>query len=129
MGGFFMMLLKLFILRLSPLVCLKFCKKRNRIKLAVILFLVLYGGIFMVAAWNILQQEQWKVFFYLPLSMFPHYLFYGFVIWILMRCIWSAWSDRVWKRIYKVSFVLTILGILTENYWNSIILEKILKNF
>lgn len=122
-----MMLLKLFFLRLSPLICLKFCKKRSQIKVAVFSFLVVYAGVFITAAWAVFKQEKWRGIIYLPLSMFPHYLLYGFVMWILLRCIWSAWSERVWKRIYKVSIVIEILGVLTENYWNSMILREILK--
>ena len=124
-----MLLLKLFLVRLGPLLCLNLCKKRSRLKMAVFVFLSCYGGVFFSAVWKVFEYEKWKGILYLPLSMFPHYLFYGFVIWILLRCILCSWSERVWKRIYKVSFVVMVLGVLTENYWNPMILEKILKNF
>lgn len=129
MGGFFMMLLKLFLFRLGPLLCLKLCKKRSRLKTSMIIFLFCYGGILLSAIWKLFEEEKWRGILYLPLSMFPHYLFYGFVMWILMRCILYSWSERVWQRIYKVSFVITVLGILTENYWNPTVLEYVLKIF
>ena len=124
-----MMLFKLFVLRLAPLLCLGFCKKRNRIQIAILLFLICYGGIFVTAVWEIFSQEHWKGLIYLPVSMFPQYLFYGFVVWMILRCILHAWSDRVWKRIYKVAVVMVTIGILTEKYWNPLILENILQIF
>ena len=124
-----MMIFRLFVLRMIPLLCLGFCKKRNKIKTAIILFLLCYGGLFAAAAWNLFLQKHWKGMFYLPLSVFPQWLFYGFAVWMILRCVLHAWSERVWKRIYKVSVVVTIFGVLTEFYWNPWFLEKILKFF
>ena len=124
-----MMIFRLFMLRMIPLLCLGFCKKRNKIKTAIILFLLCYAGLFAAAVWNLFLQKHWKGMFYLPLSVFPQWLFYGFAVWMILRCVLHAWSERVWKRIYKVSVVVTIFGVLTEFYWNPWFLEKILKFF
>ena len=124
-----MMIFRLFLIRMGPLLCLGFCKKRNKMKTAIHLFIIGYGGLFAAAAWKLFLQERWKGMFYLPLSMFPQCLFYGFAVWMILRCVLHAWSERVWKRIYKVSVVVTIFGVLTEFYWNPWILEKILINF
>lgn len=124
-----MMIFNLFMLRMTPLLCLKFCKKRSRIKIAILFFLICYGGLFVTAIWKLFLQKHWKGMFYLPLSVFPQWLFYGFAVWMILRCVLHAWSERVWKRIYKVSVVVTIFGVLTEFYWNPWFLEKILKFF
>ena len=124
-----MMLFKLFVLRLAPLMCLGFCKKRKQIKIALLLFLVCYGGIAAAAIWKIFSQEHWKGALYLPVSMFPQYLFYGFAVWMILRCLLHAWSERVWKRIYKVAIVVVTIGVLTEKYWNSLVLANVLQIF
>ncbi len=124
-----MIIFRLFMLRMIPLLFLGFCKKRNKIKSAIVLFLICYAGLFAAAVWNLFLQKHWKGMFYLPLSVFPQWLFYGFAVWMILRCVLHAWSERVWKRIYKVSVVVTIFGVLTEFYWNPWILEKILINF
>lgn len=126
------MLLRLILLRLGPLAALHFCKGRKTIKKGFVWIVVIYGGLFLMASWKIFSQKGWSGIMLLPISMFPQYLCYGFAVWILMRCIWSAWSDRVWRRIYSLSVFSVVLGILTENYWNPEILQffcKIFNNF
>lgn len=122
MGGFFM-LFRLLLFRLSPVILLRFCRDRKQIKIAVHIILAIYGLCLLIAMWKIFTQKKWLGILYLPLSMFPHYLCYGFAIWMLIRCIWSAWSDRVWKRIYNLSVMSVMVGILTENYINPKILQ------
>ncbi len=123
------MLFRLLIFRLAPLGSLYFCKERRQMKQMMILLLVCYGGCLAAAAWKIFLEEQWRGMFYLPLSMFPHYLCYGFAIWIMLRCLWCAWSVRVWRRIFCIAHVCVLLGILVENYWNPVILEIFLNIF
>ena len=117
------MLLRLLIFRLGPLVSLNFCKSRKSMKTAFIVTGMIYSILLLIAAWAIFSEEQWLGILYLPISMFPHYLCYGFAIWLLIRCLWNAWSTRVWKRIYGISIICVILGILAENYWNPKILQ------
>ena len=122
MGGFFM-LLRLIIFRLGPLISLHFCKDRKQIKVNFAVMGIIYVLCFLIAAWRIFGQKKWMGIIYLPISMFPHYLCYGFAIWLLIRCLWSAWSARVWKRIYGIAIICVIFGILAENYWNPQILQ------
>ena len=68
-------------------------------------------------------RDQWKGILEVFFAMFPHYLCYIFAGCLIARCVWSAWSERVWKRIRRTAFMLTILGIFIENYWNSKILQ------
>lgn len=117
------MLFRLLLFRLGPFIGLHFCKERKQMKLAVRLLLLCYGVCLIIAVWKIVSEKKWLGILYVPISMFPHYIFYGFAIWILVRCIWSAWSERVWRRIYQISLLCIILGILTENYWNPKILH------
>lgn len=117
------MMFRLILFRLGPLVSLHFCKDRRRVKLVSNLLLLCYGVCLLIAGWKIFTQESWRGMLYLPVSMFPHYIFYGFALWMLLRCVWSAWSERVWKRIYGLSFLCVILGILMENYWNPKVLQ------
>ena len=124
MGGFFM-LFSLMILRMFPLIMLWIVKDRKKIKA----IFVLSGGViligFFMSAVKIFQQEGWRSLVFILLGMFPHYLCYGFSFWILLRCIWYAWSDRVWKRIRLVSGITIFAGVFIEFYWNA----KILQNF
>lgn len=122
------MLLRLLFFRLTPMLLLKFCKDRNRIRLAGGILAVSYGICFAAVLLELLKQEGWKGWFCLPFSMFPHYLCYGMAVWMIFRCLWYAWSVRVWKRIYVISLSFVILGILMENYWNPPILEFVMKN-
>lgn len=117
------MLLRLVLLRMAPLLSLRFCKNREQIKLMVNGLLICYGLCFLIAVWKLFSQEKWMGIIYLPLALFPHYICYGFAIWMLLRCILGAWSERVWKRIYHLSLISTALGILAENYWNPKILQ------
>ena len=117
------MLLRLIIFRLFPLTSLRFCKEKKQMKLAVMIILVCYCVSFFAVAAKMISEKYWLGILYVPLSMFPHYLFYGFSLVILMRCIWHAWSERVWKRIYSLAQISVILGILTETYINPKILQ------
>lgn len=122
MRGFFM-LLKLILLRLGPLVAIGFSKKQKKIKRVLIIFAIWYLLLLIISIWRILEQEQLKGLLYLPVAVFPHYLFYGIATWMLVRCILQMWSERVWKRIYYLSFFSTIFGIISENYINPQILR------
>ncbi len=117
------MLLRLILLRMSPLISLRFCKNREQIKRAVWFLLICYGLCLLLAVWKLFSQEKWMGIIYLPLALFPHYLCYGFAIWMILRCILGAWSERVWKRIFSLSILSIALGILSENYWNPKILQ------
>lgn len=123
------MLLKLLIIRLLPFLSLKVCKDRKSIKMVLIVGSVIYAVLFMLAAWRIIGMESWRGIVYLLLSMFPHYLCYGFGLWLLLRCVWNAWSDRVWKRIGRIAFVAVSVGVLLENYWNPEVLRFFCKFF
>jgi hypothetical protein len=128
MGGFFM-LLKLIILRLVPLLAIGFVKERRTMRGAA--RLLIGGTLFLVltAVWEVFCLEGKRAFWCLPISLFPHYLFYLFAIWLIGKCIWKSWSERVWKRIYFLAVLSTIFGILTENYINPQILQFFFKNF
>ena len=76
MGGFFMMLFKLCLLRLGPFVCLGFCKKINEVKGVVLAILCGAVLLFITAVYNLFMKEGWESIFYLLSSMFPHDLFY-----------------------------------------------------
>lgn len=123
------MLFRLLLYRMGPLTALCFLKDRKKIKMA------LYGGIlcwvlcFIMAALKIFEQARWKGLLALVLSMVPHYLFYGFSLWMIVRCVRSAWSKRVWRRICLVSYFCIMCGILSESYINSLILNFFVKNF
>ncbi len=117
------MLFRLLLFRLCPLLILRFLEERKRIKIAMIGLLVIYGIVFVIAVGDMISVYHWWSLLYIPMAMFPHYICYGFAIWILIRCIWHAWSERVWKRIYFLTIVSTILGILMEYYWSPQILQ------
>ena len=123
------MLFRLFLFRLGPLVFLKFCKEKRQIKLVVCLIGAIYGLCLLLAIWRLFSQEKWLGIIYLPISMLPHYIAYGFAIWMLVRCIWSAWSGRVWNRIYIMSVISVIIGIFSEYYINPQILQIFFKIF
>ena len=117
------MLFRLLFIRLCPLAALRFCKDRKQIKLSVAMLLLCYGVCFLIAVGKIMVEKKWAAIVFIPLSMFPHYICYVFSIWILIRCIWCAWSERVWKRIHSLSVISVFAGILMESYWNPKILQ------
>lgn len=127
MGGFLFMMFRLVLFRLGPLILLRFCKDRQKIRLVSSLLLLCYGICLLLAGWNLFGRERWMGAIYLPVAMFPHYVFYFFALWMVLRCVWSAWSLRVWKRIYTLSVLCVILGILAENYWNPKVLQFFLE--
>ena len=128
MGGFFM-LLKLMIIRLIPICVLGFLRERYQIKMITGGISVLYAICFLTTVWKIFTQEKWLGILILPISMFPHYICYIFSLWIMLRCIWHAWSERVWKRVYILSIFSVFLGVLSENYINTKILQLFFKIF
>ncbi len=123
------MLLKLMIFRLAPFGILGFLKERRQIKFVTGIIIALYAISFIVTVWKIFSQKKWLGVLVLPISMFPHYICYVFSIWIILRCIWQIWSERVWKRIYFLSILSVLLGVLAENYVNTKILQIFFKIF
>ena len=123
------MLLKLFLLRLGPILAIGFSKKQKQIKKGLMLFLIFYLLLLIISVGKVLVEKQWGGLLYFFAAIFPHYLFYGFAIWMLVRCIWQMWSQRVWRRIYYLSIFSTIFGIITENYINPQILQFFFKIF
>ena len=123
------MLIRLILIRFLPFVFLKVGKNRKQLKIAVSGIVAMYVLCLLIAVWGIIREEGWRVFLYLPVSMLPHYLCYVFGFWMLVRCIWSVWSERVWKRIYVLVLLCIVLGILLENYINPYILQFFFKIF
>ena len=123
------MLLKIFCLRLLPLVCLGRLKEQRKMKWTVVYICIGYCTMFLVSAVKIFEKEKWGGILYLSLSVVPHGLFYLFSMWLIMQCLWKMWSKRVWKRIYFLSIICTILGIFAENYINPQILQIFFENF
>ena len=117
------MLFQLIVFRFLPLTFFAFFKERGQIQKIAIVVLGIYLTGFCFAVWNLVAKYQWLGIVSVPLSMFPHYLCYGFAGWILARCLWFSWSKRVWKRIFFVSLLSVFLGVLLENYWNPKILQ------
>ncbi len=119
------MLFRLIITRACPVAALYFVKNRKQIKRALVILMLLYVLMMMIAIGKIVIEENWVVVISIPLSLFPQYIFYGFAIWCLIRCIWHSWSERVWRRVQLFSLIMIFLGIFTEIYVNA----KILKIF
>ncbi len=117
------MLFRMILLRLCPVILLRICKNRKSLKVSVLTLLLVYlmAGIF--SALYLWGKEQWKFLMIFPVAMFPQYLCYLFVAWILLRCALSPWSSRVWSRIYKLSVLLTLLGVYLEYTVNPVILN------
>lgn len=128
MGGFFM-LLKLMIIRMVPICALGLLKERYQIKVITGGISILYIICFLATVWKIFTQEKWLGLVMLPASLLPHYICYIFALWIMLRCIWHAWSERVWKRVYILSIFSVLLGVLSENYINTKILQIFFKIF
>lgn len=117
------MLLWLIMIRLSPFVILGFLKERKQIKQAVIILGTCYVVGILIATAKIIAEEKWLAIIYVPISMFPHYICYGFALRILIRCIWYAWSERVWKRIHSFALMSVLAGVFAEKYFNDKILQ------
>ena len=117
------MLFQLLVLRFLPVLFLAFLKERRQIKRILIVIAGIYVVSFAAAVWEVIVQFQWMGILVVPLLMFPQYLCYGFAGWILVRCLWHAWSARVWKRIICVSLISVLVGVFLENYWNPKILQ------
>lgn len=117
------MLLRLFVCRLLPFLLLSFYRNKKKLRSALTGICVLYLVCFLTGAWKVFYEEQWWGLLYLPLSMFPHYVCYLFAVWLQVRCIWSAWSERVWKRIYVISMLCIAAGIFLEACVNPWILQ------
>ena len=121
------MLFSLLIVRLLPVTLLGLLKDQRKIKVIFVLLCGLTGAGFLIAVSSIVVQEHLFSLIYIPFAMFPHYLCYIFSFSILAKCIWHAWSKRVWKRIYVIAQVAILLGIFAELCWNSKILNILLK--
>ena len=123
------MLLKIMLLRMTPMIFIGRAKKRKKMKLtlavSVMMFLIL--GVF--SATEVFKQKHWRGIVYLILSMFPHSFLYLLAFGLMSRCVWKMWSKRVWKRVYIVSIIVVIVGVLSEIYVNPRILQILLKNF
>lgn len=117
------MLFQLLLFRLGPWVGLIRCKKKRDIKFVLLVTAGIYFIGFIMCVRELCIRDQWKGILEVFFAMFPHYLCYIFAGCLIARCVWSAWSERVWKRIRRIAFMLTILGIFIENYWNSKILQ------
>ena len=123
------MLLKLLVIRLIPIIMLIFLKERKQIKLATAVVCAIYGICFWVTVCNIFLQKQWFGIIIFLISVFPHYIFYIFSLWMILRCIWQVWSIRVWKRIRFLSILCVLFGILSEFYISTEILQKFFEIF
>ncbi len=123
------MLLQLFVTRVCPVAALGFFKKRKQLKMFVAVVLIGYILSLIVAVVKLISKEKWLAILLVPLSMFPHYICYGFAMLILVRCIWHSWSERVWKRIYFFSILIIMAGVLLEKYINAQILQFFFKFF
>jgi len=121
------MLFQLFVFRFLPVTCLAFLKDRRQIQKISFVVMIIYIVCFCLAGWSLIAKYRWLGLLCIPLSMFPHYLFYGFAGWIVVRCLWFSWSKRVWKRILFVSMLSVFVGMLLENYWSPNILEIFFK--
>ena len=117
------MLLRLLLLRLSPLACLYRCKDRKTMKIVFVVIIAIYFLGFIISAATLFAREQWKGIISLFAALFPQYLCYIFAGWLIARCVWSAWSERVFRRIGRIAFAAVIAGIFAENYWNPEILQ------
>ena len=123
------MLIRLLFLRGIPLLLLGYGKSRRQKKIILILVLILCGvGVYVVGS-TLIQLRGAEGLVYVPVAMFPHALFYGFAVWSIGRCLWKSWSERVWKRIYILSWMLFFVGILLESYINPYILRFFFGNF
>ena len=117
-----MRLFQILSFRLIPLIGLKMCKNRKRMKVFFCLLVFCYIAGVIMAIRKLVGDMKRHGVVWLVLAMFPQYIFYGFVFLLLGRCIWKSWSERVWKRIFKLSVIGTIFGALMENYLNTLIL-------
>ena len=123
------MLFRLVLVRMLPMIMLKLGRDRNYLKKMVILIGIIYMIFFVAAVWEILAQKGWLGIFLVPVSLFPHFVLYGFGMWMILRCVYREWSDRVWKRIYFLTILCIGLGILAENYINPHLLQIVFKIF
>ena len=117
------MLFSMIITRFCPVAVLGFLKDRKQMKCAMVLIFTGYAAMLIAAIGKVVVEEKWLGIFLIPLSMFPQYFCYGFAIWILIRCIWHSWSERVWRRVHIVALSIILLGIFLEKYVNAKILQ------
>lgn len=123
------MLFRLLLVRLMPLLILKLCRERKMVKLVSSVVLLIHLLFFFIATGEIMSRKGFLGLLYLPAAMFPHGALYLFALWMLLRCIWQEWSQRVWRRIYALSIVCIVCGIFMEAYWNPLILQFFSKIF
>ena len=123
------MLFKIFLLRMTPMIFIGRVKERKKIQLTITAMLMMFLMLSVFSAAEILKQKHWSGLVYLTLSMLPHSFLYLLALGLMSRCIWKMWSKRVWKRVYIVSIIVVIVGVLSEIYVNPRILQILLKNF
>ena len=123
------MLFRLILFRMGPMVLMQFCKERKCLKGMLALIFFIYAVCFVHSVSMIFASEKWKALLLVPFSMVPQFFFYGFAGWILFRCVFEEWSQRVWKRIYRLSCFSVFIGFMTEFYINPQILKFFVKNF
>ena len=123
------MLLRLVLLRMSPMIILKMCKNRKTIKWIIAVLTILYVVLGILICYKAVVEEQWRGVVIFAIGLFPQYFIYGLAAWLMMRCIWNSWSERVWNRIYALSVVVVLVGVLAENCWNPKILQVFLNFF
>ena len=123
------MLFRLIITRACPVAALYFVKNRKQIKRAIVILMLLYVLMIMIAIGKIVIEEKWIGVICIPLLLFPQYLFYGFAIGSLIRCIWHSWSERVWRRVHCFSLIIIFFGVFTEIFINTKILQIFFKIF
>lgn len=119
------MLFRILLLRMCPIILLKFCKNRRSLKIGVAAILIVYIIAGVVTLFYLWKIERWKILWLVPAAMFPQYVCYLFVIWCLLRCAWSPWSSRVWNRIFCLSVVIVSIGVYLEYTINPMILSVI----
>ena len=123
------MLLKILLLRMTPMMFIGRVKERKKKKLTIAVLVMMFLILGVLSTVEILKQKHWSGVLYLVLSMFPHSFLYLLAYGLVSRCVWKMWSERVCKRVYFVSIILVIVGILSEMYVNPQILQILLKNF
>ena len=117
------MLLKLLLLRFCPMAMLGFIKDKTQMKKGICILCCVYGMGFITALIQIIKNENLYSIICIPLAVFPHYICYTFAMFLFIRCVWHAWSKRVWKRIYIIALISILAGVFMENYWNPKILQ------
>lgn len=123
------MLLQIMMIRLAPFFVLKLCRDRRMLKLSCVVMVLVFAGLFLFAAAAVMRREGIAGILYVFAGIFPHGVCYMFALWMISRCVWKEWSQRVWRRIRKVAFACVLLGIVMESYLNPKVLQFFCKIF